>query len=175
MRRAERQERILQALRAGATRTAAATFAGAGRRTLYSWMDDAAFAAAVERAEASFLVAAAGNIYRAGHEAEVTTTTKPDGTITERRRGDWRALAWLLERRHPDDYGEPKQRHEISGPDGRPIEITHRAAIKALMPGTSDDEADMVARAFVALIEETLEEERGVSTDDPPALEGGDR
>ncbi len=35
-------------------------------------------------------------------------------------RGDWRASAWMLERRHPEDFARP-QKFEHSGPGGKPL------------------------------------------------------
>ena len=74
------------------------------------------------------------NIARAGSGRPYTTTiTKQtltkDGeivTLTETREGveyDWRADAWLLERRNPQVYGK-LYRAEVTGADGAPIEVT---------------------------------------------------
>lgn len=38
------------------------------------------------------------------------------------RAGDWRATAWLLERRFPQQFGRAT-RHELSGPEGQPVEF----------------------------------------------------
>ena len=35
--------------------------------------------------------------------------------------GKWQAAAWLLERRWPEKFG--RQRHEITGADGGPVEV----------------------------------------------------
>ncbi|MDY6957667.1 MAG: hypothetical protein SVK08_00785 [Halobacteriota archaeon] len=35
----------------------------------------------------------------------------------------WTAAAWLLERKHPDRWGR-KDRHEVTGKDGKTLEIT---------------------------------------------------
>ena len=64
MRKAERETRILQAIRAGATRTDAARYGGIGRRTLYDWLGNERFAERVEEAESHAVVAAAGRIGR---------------------------------------------------------------------------------------------------------------
>jgi hypothetical protein len=47
--------------------------------------------------------------------------------ITKASENDWRAAAWVLERRNREVYGTG-QRLEISGPDGQPIktQVAHR-------------------------------------------------
>jgi hypothetical protein len=109
----EVQERVCQALRAGAHMEQAATYAGVHRATVYRWLarsesDQAPqrfrdFAAAVHEAEAGFEIASLALIARAGDE-------------------DWRARAWLVERRHPRRWGRRKAL-ELSGPDGEPIQL----------------------------------------------------
>lgn len=41
--------------------------------------------------------------------------------IRDAGKSDWRAAAWMLERRHKEEFGNP-QRVEHSGPGGKPIE-----------------------------------------------------
>ena len=83
-----RLEACLNALRAGNTRTASATFAGISRMTLYRWLEaDETFRDAVEKAEADAEVRYASQVARAA----------TDGT--------WQAAAWWLERRRHADYG----------------------------------------------------------------------
>jgi hypothetical protein len=82
-----RIEALLAALGTGCTREAAAGHAGIHRTTLYRWLEtDPGLRARVEKAEADVEVRLAAQIVQA----------VPD---------DWRAAAWLLERRRPASYG----------------------------------------------------------------------
>jgi hypothetical protein len=84
-----RVEAILNALRHGCTRRAAAAAGGVAHRTFYNWLeaDDGTLLQAVERAEG---------------EAEAAFT----GIVAEAAaRGDsWQAAAWWLERRRHEEY-----------------------------------------------------------------------
>ena len=78
---------VLAALGAGSTREAAAGHAGIDRSTLHRWLErDTSLCVRVEKAEADFEVRSVAQIATAGTN-------------------DWRAAAWLLERRRPAGYG----------------------------------------------------------------------
>lgn len=99
----EREQVILNALRLGNTRTAAAAYAEVDRVNLWRWIeDDATFRNAVEKAEADAEARFVGQIVKAAHD------------------GTWTAAAWWLERRRRADYGK-QERVEVSGPDGGPV------------------------------------------------------
>ena len=120
-----RIEALVIALGTGCTREAAARHAGIDRTTLYRWLErDAAIRIRVEKAEADVEVRLAAQIVQAA----------PD---------DWRAAAWMLDRRRPRSYGRaqaaaaadtpttPAQaRHPLDGLT--PEEIHERARIWAL-------------------------------------------
>ena len=81
------EKRILTALRHGATRKLACAAGGIGTSTLAEWLTDKpGFSDAVHKAEAYAAEKALASIIKAAAE------------------GDWRAGAWLLERRFRDDY-----------------------------------------------------------------------
>ncbi|MBV9173618.1 MAG: hypothetical protein JOZ81_26440, partial [Chloroflexi bacterium] len=83
----ERQERVLAAIGAGATRKAAASYAGVDESTLYRWLKrNASFASLLRAREDEVEVRACAEIQQAAS-------------------ADWRAAAWWLERRRPADYG----------------------------------------------------------------------
>ncbi len=86
IRSAEREQAVLNALRVGNTRRAAAAAAGIGKTLFYAWMEDGTFADAVEKAEA---------------DAELRFV----GVIAKAAPASWQAAAWWLERRHHEDYG----------------------------------------------------------------------
>lgn len=50
---------------------------------------------------------------------------------------DWRAAAWLLEARHPDEYG--RRRIEVTGKDGGPVE----QAVEATVQGTVEHSGEV--------------------------------
>ena len=121
-----RIEALLVALGTGCTREAAAGHAGIHRTTLYRWLEnDPGLRARVEKAEADVEVRLAAEIVQAA----------PD---------DWRAAAWMLERRRPTSYGRAQAAAAAGamtaaptpGPnpldDLTPEEIRERARIWAL-------------------------------------------
>lgn len=82
----EVQERIEQAIRVGVTHAQAAEYAGIGESTLREWMrENPAFAAAINAREAEGALTLVALVNRAAQQ-------------------DWRAAAWILEHRWPQDY-----------------------------------------------------------------------
>jgi hypothetical protein len=82
----EREAAVLNALRLGNTRRAAAAYAEVSPDTFYVWLADPTFRDAVEKAEADAETRFLGQVARAA----------ADGT--------WTAAAWWLERRKYQDY-----------------------------------------------------------------------
>lgn len=100
-------DRLIEGLKLGMTRRAAAGFAGISKTTFYRMLEndtDGTLVTLVENAEG---------------EAEATYTA-----IVARATADpknWTAAAWWLERRHPSEYGK-RERVEMTGKDGGPID-----------------------------------------------------
>ena len=85
----EQTERLLEGLRHGMTRRAAAAFGGMHHATLYRMLaNDATLATEVEKAES---------------QAEAAFTKLVADAAANPK--NWTAAAWWLERRHPDDFG----------------------------------------------------------------------
>ena len=82
----QREQAILNALRLGNTRRAAAAYAEVSHETFYRWLADLPFRDAVEKAEADAETRFLGQVAKAA----------ADGT--------WQAAAWWLERRRNGDY-----------------------------------------------------------------------
>jgi phage/plasmid-associated DNA primase len=101
------QDAICEALESGATYAAAAEAAGIAYSTFNEWMKDerplyVKFSEAVRRSNARFMTESLKRIKDAG-------------------RRDWRALAWSLERRMPEHFGQQSKVDVTSG--GKPLEI----------------------------------------------------
>lgn len=95
---------LLNALRAGNTRSAAAAHAEISRQTFYRWIEeDETFRDSVEKAEADAEVRFAAQV---AHAAST---------------GTWQAAAWWLERRRPADFAL-RSKLEMTGKDGGPID-----------------------------------------------------
>ncbi len=120
----EREQAILNALRIGNTRRAAAAAAEISEDTFARWLDDAVFSGAVAKAEADAELRFLGQV--AKHAA-----TSPQ------------AAQWWLERRRPADYRQ-RTGVELTGADGGPIETIDVTAglndhEKALLRSVIDD------------------------------------
>lgn len=92
-RRKEKRERLLDNLRTGMSVEAACTQSSISRATYYLWIEeDEEFAEEVEAAK-DF------------SEATLLQTIKYQGEAKQ----DWRASAWILERRFPDRWGAKRE------------------------------------------------------------------
>ncbi len=93
---ADRVARLQEALRGGHTRVTAAALAGIGTSTLYAWM------AAANRPDAApeFV-----EFLDAIKTAEVEAEDALLAIIRDAAAKQWQAAAWILERRHPDNWG----------------------------------------------------------------------
>lgn len=82
--------RVIEALRAGTTYEIAAQYAGISRSTLYEW---------IKKGESTET-----GVYRTFHDnikkAEAEGAVVHLGTIAQASQKDWKAAAWILERRH---------------------------------------------------------------------------
>lgn len=114
----ERQERIVDAIRAGSYAEPACRAAGIAESTFYRWLQRgeaegrgiyAEFARAVRRAEA---------------EAELNAVD----VVQAHMPSDWRAAIAFLERRYPARWRRQTSA-EISGPGGGPIETQAKSTV----------------------------------------------
>ncbi len=117
---------LLKGVRAGLPFHLAAEAAGIGETTFYEWQRGEFPRGADKELKAHFaeeLTRARGG--SALRLMALVSTAAPD---------DWRAAAWILERRFPKDFG--KQVLELSGPDGGPMQVEvqtlQRVILKAL-------------------------------------------
>lgn len=119
---------VCEAVAANVPLKYAAQRAGVSERSVMRWLAAGraaksgpykAFVAAVKKAEADAVAFNVTMIRRAASERDVVTvkeTKRPDGTVervtTTKREFDWCAAAWLLERRHPKDFGRATPREK---------------------------------------------------------------
>lgn len=121
-------EAVINATRAGAYRCHAAGYAGVHEDTLRRWLRDGARDApkredfaddlSYEKAADHYArcVRLRGDIESAESRFALDNLT----VIRQAAATSWQAAAWLNERRFRDLYS---LRHEVSGPDGAPVEI----------------------------------------------------
>jgi hypothetical protein len=120
------EERIIEAIRQGMTYRLAAQYAGIAYETLRSWLkagedgdvNFSAFVQSVRQAEAD------------GAMANLAYINKSP---------DWRARAWVLEHRHPEEYGA-KAKLELSGDPERPLVPTVINVIAPHSASNTDDD-----------------------------------
>lgn len=143
----ERVERIITAIRMGATQRLAASYAGVDEDTIIRWRKVyPEFADAFKTAEGEASVGWLRKIEEAA-----------DG-------GAWQAAAWKLERRYPDEYG----RHTVSvtGANGGPVNVSVN------LDAAREIIAERLAR--IAIARASAESERNGADDSPDVGSGGD-
>ena len=135
-------DRLFAAIRAGLPYHLAADAAGISQTTFYEWQAGKFPRGASKQLKAEFseeLTRARG-----GSAARLITI------INQAAPEDWRAAAWILERRFPRDFG--KQTLEITGEGGGPMQVEmstlQRIALKAL-----EDDPDARVKVAQALVE----------------------
>ena len=106
-------DKILLAIRGGNFRGVAARWAGSSDRALRRVMEEGRKHPSSE----------AGEIRRRIIEAEEAAEINCVRLVLEAAKRDVKHAEWWLERRRPHRWArQPVQRHEVSGPDGKPIE-----------------------------------------------------
>ena len=110
----EVQKALTQAIELGATYELACKYAGITYQTFRNWT------LAAQEAKSGQLVDFAKAIEAAEGKAAVKWLAK----IEQAGSDDWRAVAWKLERRYPQDYGKTVQEQQHTGKDGGPLTIT---------------------------------------------------
>lgn len=129
----EVQERIITALRAGNYQDTAAAYAGIDESTFYRWMERGL--AEPESDYGEFRKA----VIKAKSDAEVRDLYLIDQAAQS---GSWQAAAWKLERKFPHKWGRVN-RTEISGPEGKPVQVeTMRAELLKALGVDDADTAD---------------------------------
>jgi hypothetical protein len=170
----KKRERLLDAYRLGLTIEQAAHFADLDPTTVHEWIargehrdprgrpatpETVAFVTDLARARAEqhtldvMLIESAA---RGGAEIERRTIRRVNGeveVVVRKSPPDWRAAAWLLERRYRRLYARPQQ-VEVTGADGGPLEISAFASESEL--------AARLERALAALPPAAIESGRTV-------------
>ncbi|MDQ0417907.1 transposase [Croceifilum oryzae] len=111
----EIQQKIVDSLRMGNYIETAASYSGISKTTLYDWLKKGA------REETGKYMVFSNAVQVAMAEAEMRDVA----VIAQASKDNWQAAAWRLERKYPNRWGR-KTQHEISGKDGKPIEIAPR-------------------------------------------------
>lgn len=102
----ERADRLIQAIRMGATYELACNYAGISEDTFAAWRKRYPdLSERVKEAEGGAAVGWLAKIEKAAND------------------GEWQAAAWKLERRYPAQYGRRVVDNTHSSPDGGPIRI----------------------------------------------------
>jgi hypothetical protein len=134
-----REKRILDAVAAHASLRVRAGFAGIDVATLKRWMarGRAERAARLERDDPNEEPTLYEGFVERVEQAEVETELRALGHITLAGQRDWRAFAWVLERRHPEDYGRyyaGPQPSALSADDLARAILRAKAEVQASVP-----------------------------------------
>ena len=106
----ELRETLLEGLSIGLTQKLASQRAGIGESTFYNWLAKGRAASTGQYRDLLDEVI----------RAEGQGAARLMAQISRQGMADWRAAAWILERRHPDDYG---RRTELTGKAGAPVQV----------------------------------------------------
>jgi hypothetical protein len=119
----ETTAKICAALRLGVSQECAATSAGITERSFYIWLEKG-------REGLEPYVQFLQEVHAAENDAEMELVN----LIKASAQDDWKAGAWILERRHPRRWGR-LDRSEISGANGGPVQVAAQVVeIPAQLP-----------------------------------------
>ena len=104
------QETIVDGINAGLTFGMSCARAGVNPATFYRWLEKG------ETAKSGAFREFCDTVSRAKADSALRLVSQ----ITLQAPTDWRAAAFMLERRFPDDYGK---RTEVTGKDGGPVKV----------------------------------------------------
>ncbi len=107
------QARIVQAIVGGNDITVAAAYAGIHKAQFYRWLEKG------EQQQQGIYRAFRDAIQKAQADAETRNVALIAKAAQE---GTWTAAAWWLERKYPERWGR-KERHEVTGKDGKDLVI----------------------------------------------------
>ena len=107
------QAKIVQAIVGGNDITVAAAYAGIHKAQFYRWLEKG------EQQQQGIYRAFRDAIQKAQADAETRNVALIAKAAQE---GTWTAAAWWLERKYPERWGR-KERHEVTGKDGKDLVI----------------------------------------------------
>lgn len=134
----ETVQKLVQAIRLGATYELACKSAGISYQTFNEWRKGRRFPKGTTKLQKSEFCDA---LERAEGDAAIQWLAKIEKAAND---GAWQAAAWKLERRYPDTYGRRVNEH--TGRDGGPIQHESRSVVAEF----SQDEIEAIADGIIA-------------------------
>lgn len=139
-----RHRKIVADIRAGNFAQIAAVASGITEQTYYNWLSWGQRDLASEDVDKHSSIYA--EFFESVKAAEAEAEVKQ---VRELQRDEkWQRRAWWLERRFPKRWGQ-KQALEVSGPEGKPIEVDAKDTLTRLL----EERREAIAEAQAALTE----------------------
>lgn len=137
-----RHDKIVRDIRKGNFAQVAALASGVTEQTYYNWLKRGQDEALSDDPDTQQSIYA--KFFEAVKTAEATAELRQ---VDEMQRDDkWQRRAWWLERRFPKRWGQ-KQSVELSGPEGKPVEVDARPVLEAFL----DERKQQISEAQQAL------------------------
>ena len=156
----ETVEKLKNALIAGSKIESACIYAGISKTVYYQWKEKAR--ADIEAGKVTQYVEFLDTIMRAME----LSRTRLEMIVSKAAEQDWKAAAWILERRHPKDYGR-KEYIESKDRTGEPEEVNEDDLVRQLI---EHPEAQRQIAAILESIPEIKSGEVG-GTGEPGSLD----
>ena len=121
----EVHEAIVDGINAGLTFRLSCARAGVTPATFYNWLKKG------EVAQSGALM----EFFNAVERAKADSALRLISQITLQAPADWRAAAFILERRFPDDYG---RRAELTGKAGGPVQVDTKVQTQHIFQPTQE-------------------------------------
>jgi len=126
----ETQREFLSALRSGCTRKDAARYVGVHPDSIYLWLKRGS----EPEAEDPYR-----EFFRLVNRAERSVKIRALGIIQQAQEGDWKAAAWWLERKHPEEFGR-RDRLRVDGHTSVNAKVTLAEDVEIAMTDESTRE-----------------------------------